>query len=56
MNIYKNTNVISGFLWRLMERMGAQAVSFVVSITLARILSICGQWSGKRIDSEEKCR
>lgn len=38
MEIYKNTNVISGFLWRLMERMGAQAVSFVVSIVLARIL------------------
>lgn len=39
MNIYKNTNVISGFLWRLMERMGAQIVSFVVSIVLARILN-----------------
>ena len=38
MDIYKNTNVISGFLWRLMERMGAQIVSFVVSIVLARIL------------------
>ena len=38
MEIYKNTNVITGFLWRLMERMGAQAVSFVVSIVLARIL------------------
>lgn len=38
MDIYKNTSVISGFLWRLMERMGAQVVSFVVSIVLARIL------------------
>lgn len=38
MDIYRNTNVISGFLWRLMERMGAQIVSFVVSIVLARIL------------------
>lgn len=38
MDIYKNTNVISGFLWRLLERMGAQTVSFVVSIVLARIL------------------
>ena len=38
MNIYKNTNVISGFLWRLMERMGAQVVSFIVYIVIARIL------------------
>jgi len=38
MDIYKRTSVISGFFWRLMERMGAQTVSFVVSIILARIL------------------
>lgn len=31
--------VVSGFFWRLMERMGAQIVSFVVSIILARILN-----------------
>ncbi len=31
--------VIFGFFWRLMERLGAQTVSFVVSIILARILS-----------------
>lgn len=30
--------VISNFLWRLMERFGAQIVTFVVSIVLARLL------------------
>ena len=30
--------VFNGFLWRLFERIGAQSVSFVVSIVLARIL------------------
>ncbi len=34
----KRNKVISGFIWRLMERVGAQLVSFVVSIILARIL------------------
>ena len=38
MDTNKRKNVINGFLWRLMERMGAQIVSFVVSIILARIL------------------
>ncbi|MBE6817740.1 MAG: lipopolysaccharide biosynthesis protein [Ruminococcaceae bacterium] len=30
---------VTGFLWRLAERMGAQGVSFVVSIVLARLLA-----------------
>ena len=34
----KRNKVISGFIWRLMERVGAQLVSFVVSVILARIL------------------
>lgn len=34
----KRNKVVSSFLWRLMERVGAQVVSFVVSIVLARIL------------------
>lgn len=34
----KRNKVASGFMWRLMERMGAQVVSFVVSVVLARIL------------------
>ncbi len=38
MNSSKRNRVASGFMWRLMERMGAQVVSFVVSIVLARIL------------------
>lgn len=35
----KNRNILSNFLWRFAERCGAQLVSFVVSIVLARILS-----------------
>ena len=37
----KNTgeSVLSNFIWRLMERIGAQLVALVVSIVLARILS-----------------
>lgn len=36
----KQKNVVfSNFIWRFMERIGAQGVSFVVSIVLARILS-----------------
>lgn len=35
----KNTSVITNFLWRFSERCGAQFVSFVVSIVLARILA-----------------
>ena len=34
----KSNGVISNFLWRFAERCGAQGVSFVVSIVLARIL------------------
>ncbi len=34
----KGDKVVSGFLWRFMERFGAYAVSFVVSVILARIL------------------
>lgn len=36
-NLKKNT--VSGFFWRFAERCGAQLVSFVVSIVLARLLS-----------------
>lgn len=35
----KNESVVEGFIWRFSERFGAQLVSFVVSIVLARILS-----------------
>lgn len=31
-------NVISNFIWRFLERCGAQGVTFVVSIVLARLL------------------
>lgn len=34
----KSEKVLSGFLWRFMERFGAYLVSFVVSIVLARML------------------
>ena len=33
-----NQKVISSFIWRFAERVGAQFVAFVVSIILARIL------------------
>ncbi|MGO5315126.1 lipopolysaccharide biosynthesis protein [Bilifractor sp. LCP21S3_A7] len=39
MDTFKNTRVISGFIWRFMERVGAQLVQFIVSIVLARILN-----------------
>ena len=35
----KNSNVICNFIWRFAERCGAQLVSFIVSIVLARILA-----------------
>lgn len=35
----KSTTVTSNVLWRLGERIGAQGVSFIVSIVLARLLS-----------------
>ena len=38
MDTFKNARVISGFIWRFMERVGAQLVQFIVSIVLARIL------------------
>ena len=31
-------SVVNNFLWRFMERCGAQGVSFIVSIVLARLL------------------
>lgn len=34
----KSEKVVSGFLWRFLERFGAYLVSFVVSIVLARML------------------
>lgn len=38
MDIDKNTTV-KNFIWRFAERCGAQLVTFIVSIVLARILS-----------------
>lgn len=35
----KSENIVSNFIWRFAERCGAQLVSFVVSIVLARILA-----------------
>lgn len=35
----KNDSVISGFIWRFAERCGAQGVSFIVEIILARLLA-----------------
>lgn len=32
------SSVLSNFIWRFMERIGAQGVSFIVSVVLARIL------------------
>ena len=32
-------NAISNFIWRFAERCGAQLVTFIVSIVLARILA-----------------
>ena len=34
-----NFNILSNFIWRFAERCGAQLVTFIVSIVLARILS-----------------
>ncbi len=34
----KKEKVVSNFIWRLMERIGAQGVTFIVSVVLARIL------------------
>lgn len=35
----ENTRVLSNFLWRFAERCGAQGVSFIVSVVLARLLA-----------------
>lgn len=39
MNISNRTSVFSNLLWRFAERCGAQLVTFIVSIVLARILA-----------------
>lgn len=36
---YSRTNIVTGFLWSYAERCGAQVVTFLVSIILARLLS-----------------
>ena len=42
-----NKKVIGNFLWRFAERCGAQLVTFIVSIVLARILvSVLFQFCG----------
>lgn len=38
MNKINNVNVIKNFIWRFAERSGAQIVTFIVSIVLARLL------------------
>ena len=38
MDVIKSSKVTTNLIWRLMERFGAQLVTFVVSIILARIL------------------
>lgn len=35
----KSTSIVNNFLWRFAERCGAQFVTFIVSIVLARILA-----------------
>ena len=35
----KSQNVLSNFFWRLLERVGAQGVAFIISIVLARLLN-----------------
>ena len=37
-NEKKNRSIASGLFWSFLERIGAQGVSFIVSIVLARIL------------------
>ena len=39
MNRISNQSIVDNFIWRFAERCGAQIVSFIVSIVLARILS-----------------
>lgn len=38
MSMISNETVSKNFIWRLLERCGAQIVTFVVSIVLARLL------------------
>ena len=33
-----NKKIINNFIWRFLERIGAQGISFIISIVLARIL------------------
>lgn len=35
----KNNSILKNFIWRFAERCGAQLVTFIVSIALARILT-----------------
>ena len=35
----KSSSIITNFIWRFAERCGAQGVSFIVSIVLARLLA-----------------
>lgn len=37
--MFKKSSVLSNFLWRFAERCGAQGVSFIVSLVLARLLT-----------------
>lgn len=39
MNGFESNNVLKNFIWRFAERCGAQLVTFIVSIILARILA-----------------
>lgn len=39
MNGFESNNVLKNFIWRFSERCGAQLVTFIVSIVLARILA-----------------
>lgn len=39
MNGVESNNVLKNFIWRFAERCGAQLVTFIVSIVLARILA-----------------
>ena len=38
-HISERVTVLSGFLWRWMERVGAQGVHFIVALVLARVLA-----------------
>ena len=37
-NVQLSNNVVKNFIWRFLERCGAQGVTFIVSIVLARLL------------------